>query len=113
MTKGFMWLAKRLASMQLMAFFFSSFVTPSDIENAIRNQVTANWDQIQSQHLLPYLSIAEVVVHCISLLFYTCTVVYLCFLTMNMLSMFDCDINLGRLSNSSLHILVKFFLILV
>ena len=59
MTKGFMWLAKWLASMQLTAFFFSSFVTP-DIENAIRNQVTANWDRIKSQNffflffLLPF-----------------------------------------------------------
>ena len=102
--------------MQLMTFFFFFLliVTPSDIENVIRNQVIVNWDQIKAQHLLlPYLSIAEVVVHFISLLFYTCTVLYLCFLTMNMLSMFDCDINLGRLSNSSLRILVKFFLILV
>ena len=30
--------------------FLSSFVTP-DIENAIRNQVTANWDRIKSQHI--------------------------------------------------------------
>ena len=57
-----------------------------------------------------YLSIAEIVVHFISLLFYTCTVVYLCFLTMNMLFMFGCD-KLGQaFEDSSFCILVKFLL---
>ena len=49
--KRFYVVGKKLASMQLMAFFFSSFVTPSDIENVIRNRTTVNWDRIKAQTL--------------------------------------------------------------